>query len=414
MTVGGIVSEPLTAHGIGTPAERRERVTELLDVVGLNPNFLNRYPHEFSGGQRQRIGIARALAVGRGSSCATSRSAPSTSRSRLGILNLLASIEGGLRLTYLFIAHDLSVVRYVSDRIAVMYLGRIVELTSSADLYAHPLHPYSVALLSAVPIPNPEVESRRRRIILKGDVQPGRPAIRLSLPHAAGCASGWAIRSAAQRRIRCSGPWRAATRWLATSASRSTARSISARRSACRRRGRSADRLSRRPIRHSALRPGARRGRHLGPSSIIPDLRGGFRYDSPIRTRSRLGRRPSPRAAPGTRATGYVELDTGGSTVAIPVVLVNGTRPGPRIAATAGLHGCEYVSIAALRQVANGLDPADVSGCLVAVLVANPAAFSARRSTSIRSTVAISTGLSPATPRGRPRSGSPPGSSARS
>ena len=170
MTVGGIVSEPLTAHGIGTPAERRERVTELLDVVGLNPNFLNRYPHEFSGGQRQRIGVARAIAVNPELIVADEPISALDVSIQAQILNLLGRLQDELSLTYLFIAHDLSVVRYVSDRIAVMYLGRIVELTSSADLYAHPLHPYSVALLSAVPIPDPEVETRRRRIILKGDV----------------------------------------------------------------------------------------------------------------------------------------------------------------------------------------------------------------------------------------------------
>ena len=170
MTVGGIVSEPLTAHGIGTPAERRERVAELLDVVGLNPNFLNRYPHEFSGGQRQRIGVARAIAVNPELIVADEPISALDVSIQAQILNLLGRLQDELSLTYLFIAHDLSVVRYVSDRIAVMYLGRIVESTSSADLYAHPLHPYSVALLSAVPIPDPEIESRRHRIILKGDV----------------------------------------------------------------------------------------------------------------------------------------------------------------------------------------------------------------------------------------------------
>ena len=170
MTVDGIVGEPLTVHEIGTPAERRERVAELLDVVGLNPNFLNRYPHEFSGGQRQRIGVARAIAVNPELIVADEPISALDVSIQAQIINLMERLQDEFSLTYLFIAHDLSVVRHVSNRIAVMYLGRIVELASSDDLYAHPLHPYSVALLSAVPIPDPVIESRRRRIILKGDV----------------------------------------------------------------------------------------------------------------------------------------------------------------------------------------------------------------------------------------------------
>jgi len=170
MTVGGIVGEPLSVHKIGTPAERRERVAELLDVVGLNPNFLNRYPHEFSGGQRQRIGVARAIAVNPELIIADEPISALDVSIQAQIINLMERLQDEFSLTYLFIAHDLSVVRHVSNRIAVMYLGRIVELASSDDLYAHPLHPYSVALLSAVPIPDPVIEGRRRRIILKGDV----------------------------------------------------------------------------------------------------------------------------------------------------------------------------------------------------------------------------------------------------
>jgi oligopeptide transport system ATP-binding protein len=170
MTVGGIVGEPLSVHKIGTPAERRERVAELLDVVGLNPNFLNRYPHEFSGGQRQRIGVARAIAVNPELIIADEPISALDVSIQAQIINLMERLQDEFSLTYLFIAHDLSVVRHVSNRIAVMYLGRIVELASSGDLYAHPLHPYSVALLSAVPIPDPVIEAHRRRIILKGDV----------------------------------------------------------------------------------------------------------------------------------------------------------------------------------------------------------------------------------------------------
>jgi oligopeptide transport system ATP-binding protein len=170
MTVGGIVGEPLAVHNIGNHRERRERVAELLDVVGLNPNFLNRYPHEFSGGQRQRIGVARALAVNPDLIIADEPISALDVSIQAQIINLLEKLQDEFHLTYLFIAHDLSVVRHVSDWIAVMYLGQIVEMVPSRELYERPLHPYSVALLSAVPIPDPVVEGRRRRIILKGDV----------------------------------------------------------------------------------------------------------------------------------------------------------------------------------------------------------------------------------------------------
>ena len=170
MTVGSIVAEPLEVHGIGSRSERRERVNELLSIVGLNPEFSSRYPHEFSGGQRQRIGVARALAVQPDLIVADEPVSALDVSIQAQIINLLERLQGSFGLTYLFIAHDLSVVRHVSDRIAVMYLGRIVELADSKELHRRPVHPYSVALLSAVPIPDPVREGNRRRIILAGDV----------------------------------------------------------------------------------------------------------------------------------------------------------------------------------------------------------------------------------------------------
>ena len=170
MTVGNIIGEPLEVHSLAKGKEKTERVQELLRVVGLNPYFTNRYPHEFSGGQRQRIGIARALAVEpEFIVCDEPISALDVSI-QAQVINLLEELQDRFKLTYLFIAHDLSVVRHISDRVAVMYLGKIVELADRADLYERPLHPYSQALLSAVPIPDPAVESKRKRIILTGDV----------------------------------------------------------------------------------------------------------------------------------------------------------------------------------------------------------------------------------------------------
>ena len=170
MTVGNIIGEPLEVHNLARGGEKTQRVQELLRVVGLNPYFTNRYPHEFSGGQRQRIGIARALAVEpEFIVCDEPISALDVSI-QAQVINLLEELQDRFKLTYLFIAHDLSVVRHISDRVAVMYLGKIVELADRVDLYERPLHPYSQALLSAVPIPDPAVESKRKRIILTGDV----------------------------------------------------------------------------------------------------------------------------------------------------------------------------------------------------------------------------------------------------
>ncbi len=170
MNVAGIVGEPLDIHDVGTKAERRERVRDLLATVGLNPDFAVRYPHEFSGGQRQRIGVARALALNPDLIVADEPISALDVSIQAQIINLMQRLQGEFGLTYLFIAHDLSVVRHISDRIAVMYLGTIVEVASSRALNREPLHPYTVALLSAIPIPDPVIEGRRRRIILKGDV----------------------------------------------------------------------------------------------------------------------------------------------------------------------------------------------------------------------------------------------------
>jgi oligopeptide transport system ATP-binding protein len=171
MTVGDIISEPIEIHHLAkSKKERQAKVQELLRVVGLNPYFSNRYPHEFSGGQRQRIGVARALAVEpQFIVCDEPVSALDVSI-QAQIINLLEELQSRLHLTYLFIAHDLSVVRHISDRIAVMYLGKIVELADRDSLYENPLHPYTKALLSAVPIPDPVVEAKRERLILTGDV----------------------------------------------------------------------------------------------------------------------------------------------------------------------------------------------------------------------------------------------------
>ncbi len=176
MSVGSIVSEPLTIHKLASGKEKKERVQNLLQTVGLNPYFANRFPHEFSGGQRQRIGIARALAVEPDFIVCDEPVSALDVSIQAQIINLLQDLQDQFGLTYLFIAHDLSVVRHISDRVAVMYLGHIMELTDRDSIFANPLHPYTKALLSAVPIPDPKVERQRERIILLGDVpSPLRP-----------------------------------------------------------------------------------------------------------------------------------------------------------------------------------------------------------------------------------------------
>jgi len=169
-TVGDIVGEPLDIHHLASGPARRERIRELLDVVGLNPGFVDRYPHEFSGGQRQRIGIARALAVDPTFIVCDEPISALDVSIQAQIINLLEKLQSKFDLTYLFIAHDLSVVKHISNRIAVMYLGKIMEISPSQQLYRRPRHPYTGSLLSAIPIPDPLIERARERVILQGDV----------------------------------------------------------------------------------------------------------------------------------------------------------------------------------------------------------------------------------------------------
>jgi len=170
MTVGNIIGEPIRTFGLANGKSVNEKVEELMETVGLSRRFIKRYPHEFSGGQRQRIGIARALAVDPEFIVADEPISALDVSIQAQIMNLMERLQAEKGLTYLFISHDLRAVRHLSDRVAVMYLGKIVELADGKDIYAEPLMPYSKALISAVPVPDPDIEATRERIILKGDV----------------------------------------------------------------------------------------------------------------------------------------------------------------------------------------------------------------------------------------------------
>lgn len=170
MTVGSIISAPLDVHTQLSKQEKQDRVQELLKIVGLNPDFVNRYPHEFSGGQRQRIGIARALALNPELVICDEPISSLDVSIQAQVVNLLEELQDRLGLTYLFVAHDLSMVRHISDRIVVMYLGKVMELADRNEIYLRPLHPYTKALMSAVPIANPDRARNRQRILLKGDI----------------------------------------------------------------------------------------------------------------------------------------------------------------------------------------------------------------------------------------------------
>jgi oligopeptide transport system ATP-binding protein len=179
MTVGNIVSEPLRIHKMMKGAAMREYVENLLEKVGLNPFYINRYPHEFSGGQRQRIGIARALALNPSFIVADEPISALDVSIQAQVVNLMKGLQEELELTYLFIAHDLSMIRYLCDRVAVMYKGKIVELAPTDELYDHPLHPYTKVLLSAVPIPDPDVEKARKRQIMDPEFDYSEPTSEL-------------------------------------------------------------------------------------------------------------------------------------------------------------------------------------------------------------------------------------------
>ncbi len=175
-TVAELISEPLLIHGLAGREERRERAKQLMELVGLNPAYLTRYPHEFSGGQRQRIGIARALSLNPAFIVCDEPISALDVSVQAQVVNLLEDLQQQLGLTYLIIAHDLSMVRHIADRVLVMYLGKMMELADREELYGNPLHPYTISLLSAVPVPDPAVEEARQRIILQGDVpSPANP-----------------------------------------------------------------------------------------------------------------------------------------------------------------------------------------------------------------------------------------------
>jgi oligopeptide transport system ATP-binding protein len=169
-TVGDIIGEPIDIHGLAKGKERQDRIRELLRVVGMNPRYVDRYPHEFSGGQRQRIGIARALAVEPTFIVCDEPISALDVSIQAQIINLLENLQSKFKLTYLFIAHDLSVVKHISNRVAVMYLGKIMEMAPGRQLYRRPRHPYTGSLLSAIPIPDPAIELLRERVLLQGDV----------------------------------------------------------------------------------------------------------------------------------------------------------------------------------------------------------------------------------------------------
>jgi oligopeptide transport system ATP-binding protein len=178
MTVGSIVSAPLDVHKTVHSKNKSKRVDDLLDMVGLNPEFVNRYPHEFSGGQRQRVGIARALAVSPDLIICDEPISSLDVSIQAQVVNLLEELQRELGLTYIFIAHDLSMVRHISNRIAVMYLGKIMELADRNDIYLDPIHPYTQALMSAVPLPDPDIQKKRKRILLEGDIpSPTNPPV---------------------------------------------------------------------------------------------------------------------------------------------------------------------------------------------------------------------------------------------